>query len=70
MQEFSVTFNPENEGAYMVGVAVDLIDNSTGQRIDLTNLASKNIVEVFDKEGNEWESSSITVLALQRDFVM
>lgn len=55
MQEFSVTFNPESEGVYMVGVAVELTDKSTNQKIDLTNPESKNIVEVFYKEGSEWK---------------
>lgn len=55
MQEFSVTFNPESEGTYMVGVTVDLMDKSTNQTIDLTKPESKNIVEVFYKEGNEWK---------------
>lgn len=41
IQEFSVTFNPESEGAYMVGVTVDLMDKSTNQTIDLTKPESK-----------------------------
>ena len=48
-------FNPESEGAYMVGVTVALMDKSTNQTIDLTKPESKNIVEVFYKEGNEWK---------------
>lgn len=56
IQEFSVIFNPESEGAYRVGVTVDLMDKSTNQTIDLAKPESKNIVvEVFYKEGNEWK---------------
>lgn len=55
MQEFSVTFNPESEGVYMVGVAIELTDKNTNQTINLTKPESKNIVKVFYKEGNEWK---------------
>lgn len=55
LQDFSVTFNPSVENAYTVRVAVTLYDKNTGEEINFAAPESKDIVEVFYKEGNEWK---------------
>lgn len=55
LQDFSVAFNPSVENAYTVRVAVTLYDKNTGEEINFAAPESKDIVEVFYKEGNEWK---------------
>lgn len=55
LQDFSVTFNPSVENAYTVRVTVTLYDKNTGEEINFAAPESKDIVEVFYKEGNEWK---------------